>query len=152
MVRGTRETSAGGVLFRCTPDGPRFLLILDAYGKWGFPKGHLDSGESSEAAARREVREETGLDGLILHERLGQIDWYFRLRGRLIHKFCDFYLFEAPTGDPTPERDEGISSCRWYPPAEALAVISYKNARRLLERAVRRMPELCPERARGAGS
>lgn len=143
MARAKREVSAGGVLFRCTPDGPRYLLILDAYRKWGFPKGHVDPGESAEEAARREVQEETGLRELVRHDYLGQIEWYFRLRGRLIHKFCDFYLFEAPSGEPVPQRAEGITSCRWYPAEAALATISYRNARGLLEQAVARVPELC---------
>lgn len=131
------------MLFRCTTEGPRYLLILDAYGKWGFPKGHIHAGESPEQAARREVWEETRLDRLILHAHLGKIDWYFRFRGRVIHKFCDFFLFEAPAGEPTPQREEGISACAWYAADKAMETISYDNARGLLERAVRRVPELC---------
>ena len=147
MARAKRETSAGGVVFRCTGEGPRFLLIHDAYHKWGFPKGHLDPGESAERAARREVREETGLADLVLHGHLGQIDWFFRFRGKLIHKFCDFYLFESPHGNPRPERGEGITDCRWLPGGAAVTTISYDNARTLLERAVETVPGLCEEGA-----
>ena len=143
MGRAKREISAGGVVFRCTPAGPRYLLIHDAYGNWGFPKGHLDGDESPEDAARREIAEETGLDDLVLHTHLGQIDWYFRFRGRLIHKFCDFYLFESPRGDPVPEREEGITACRWHDGREAINTISYENARDLLAQAVERVPAIC---------
>ena len=52
-----QETSAGGVVFRKTPAGIRFLLIKDPYKKWGLPKGHVDSGESLEQTADREVAE-----------------------------------------------------------------------------------------------
>lgn len=143
MPRAKKESSAGGVLFRCTAAGPRFLLILDAYGKWGFPKGHIQQGETAEAAARREIEEETGLGDLALHESLGTIDWYFRLRGRLIHKYCEYFLFEAPSGAPTPQAEEGIADCRWFEALEALATISYANARALLERATEVVPALC---------
>src|SRR5438067_2088914 len=55
--RATRETSAGGVVFRRTAGGPpRFLLIRDSYENWGFPKGHLERGEPPAEAARRAVK------------------------------------------------------------------------------------------------
>jgi len=141
--RAKRETSAGGVIVRCTEDGPQFLLILDAYGNWGFPKGHIDEGESPDVAARREIHEETDLDNLILRAPLGMIDWYFRHRGRLIHKYCHYYLFESTAGCPTPQDEEGITECRWYSDEEALATISYDNARGILRTAVRLVPRFC---------
>jgi 8-oxo-dGTP pyrophosphatase MutT (NUDIX family) len=133
--RGARahvETSAGGVIYRWRGDAPYVLLIRDGYKHWGFPKGHLEAGETPDAAALREVQEETGLADLVLGPRLRTIDWYFRADGRLIHKFCHFYLIECPSGDPCPQAEEGITACRWLPLAEALATISYDNARDVL--------------------
>ena len=52
--------SAGAVVFRRTPGGIR-LLVLRAYKNWDFPKGVVESGEDSLSAAKREVKEETGL-------------------------------------------------------------------------------------------
>ena len=59
--RDRQEVSSGGVVFRRFADGHKYLLILDAHGNWGFPKGHLEPGEDAVAAARREFEEETGL-------------------------------------------------------------------------------------------
>lgn len=146
MPRARVETSAGGVLFRCTDDGPLYLLILDSYGNWGFAKGHVDEGETPEDTARREVREETALDDLVLHGPLGTIDWHFRLRGELIHKYCHYSLFEAPSGDPSPQLEEGISACEWYPGDAALATITYENARGILQEVVHRVSDLCARR------
>jgi 8-oxo-dGTP pyrophosphatase MutT (NUDIX family) len=75
------ETSAGGVIVRWRGAVPYVLLIRDPYKHWGFPKGHLESGETPDAAALREVMEETGLAHLVLGPRLGTIDWYFRAQG-----------------------------------------------------------------------
>ena len=134
--RAQRETSAGGVVFRRGPDGHvRFLLIRDSYKNWGFPKGHLETNEPPADAARREVAEETGLDELVLHGPIKVIDWYFRFRGKTIHKYCHFFLFESRQGEPVPETDEGITACVWHPIDEAQHTVSYDNAREVLTQA-----------------
>jgi 8-oxo-dGTP pyrophosphatase MutT (NUDIX family) len=135
-ARAQRETSAGGVVFRSGADGvARFLLIRDSYKNWGFPKGHLEPGEPPAEAARREVGEETGLEDLVLRGPIKVIDWYFRFRGKTIHKYCHFFLFESKRGEPVPQVDEGITECAWLPLDEALETISYDNARDVLRRA-----------------
>ena len=134
--RAERETSAGGVVFRRGAGGDvRFLLIRDSYRNWGFPKGHLEPGEPPADAARREVAEETGLAQLILHGPIQVIDWYFRFRGKTIHKYCHFFLFESQQGDPVPQAEEGITDVAWYPLEDARRTISYENARAVLEQA-----------------
>ncbi len=129
------ETSAGGVIYRWRDEVPHILLIRDGYAHWGLPKGHLESGETPDAAALREAQEETGLGDLVLGPRLQTIDWFFRARGRLIHKFCHFFLIESRTGDTVPEVAEGITACVWLPIPRALEQISYDNARDVVRRA-----------------
>lgn len=118
----------------------RVLLIRDPYSNWGLPKGHLEAEETPEEAALREVGEETGLDDLVLVERLPTIDWYFRDRGRLIHKFCHFFLVEASAGEAVPQTDEGITACAWLDVGGALERVGYANAREVI-RAAGRMLE-----------
>ena len=134
-ARATRETSAGGVVYRLADGSPLFLLIRDSYANWGFPKGHLEPGERAEDAALREVREETGLAELSLRGAIETIDWYFRFRGRLIHKACHFFLMETSQTETAPQRAEGITACQWIGYEEASAAISYANAREVLRRA-----------------
>jgi 8-oxo-dGTP pyrophosphatase MutT (NUDIX family) len=133
--RAQRETSAGGVVFRREAGVARFLLIRDSYRNWGFPKGHLEREEPPAEAARREVTEETGLEDLVLHGPIKVIDWYFRFRGKTIHKYCHFFLFESKRGEPMPQVNEGITECAWHPLEEALRTVSYDNARDVLRRA-----------------
>lgn len=129
------ETSAGGVVVRREGDQALYLIIRDSYGNWGFPKGHVETGERPEDAAVREVCEETGLGQVRLRGAIHTIDWYFRFRGRLVHKVCHFYLMETDDAGTSPQADEGITACRWEPFEAALALVSYENAREVLRRA-----------------
>jgi 8-oxo-dGTP pyrophosphatase MutT (NUDIX family) len=134
--RAELEVSAGGIVFRRLADhSAQYLLIRDSYDNWGFPKGHLEDGESPAEAASRETAEETGLTDLALQGPIRVIDWHFRFRGRHIHKYCHFFLFESAGCEAVPQLDEGITACAWHPLEEALATLSYDNARGVLKRA-----------------
>jgi 8-oxo-dGTP pyrophosphatase MutT (NUDIX family) len=134
-ARARHEVSAGGVVFRLEGGQPRFLLIRDSYSNWGFPKGHLERDEPPHLAAVREVQEETGLDDVETRGSIETIDWYFRFRGRLIHKVCHFFLMESASERTSPQRAEGITACRWVSYEDAAELISYANARQVLKRA-----------------
>jgi 8-oxo-dGTP pyrophosphatase MutT (NUDIX family) len=129
-------------------DGGRalYLLIRDSYKNWGFPKGHVELDEPPELAALREVQEETGLGDLALRGEIDTIDWYFRFRGRLIHKVCHFYLMESVSAQTSPQREEGITACRWAMMPDAMQSISYANARAVLERAAAMVESGAPAR------
>jgi 8-oxo-dGTP pyrophosphatase MutT (NUDIX family) len=133
--RAREETSAGGVVVRVEDGTTLYLLIRDSYQNWGFPKGHLESGELPEAAALREVGEETGVSDLTVRGSIDAIDWYFRFRGQLVHKVCHIFLMETTGASTSPQRAEGITACRWMRFDEAEALISYSNARDVLRRA-----------------
>lgn len=134
--RAEREVSAGGIVFRRGPDQVvRFLIIRDSYEHWGLPKGHLEEQETPAQAAFRETAEETGLSDLVLHGPIRIVDWHFRFRGRYIHKFCHFFLFESAAAEAVPQVDEGITACRWCTLDEAIRDLSYDNARSALKRA-----------------
>lgn len=129
------EVSAGGIVFR--RDGARtfFLLIRDPYRNWGFPKGHLELGEDPATAAVREVAEETGIGAVELRAPVETIDWTFRFRGRQIHKVCHFFLMETTERRTAPQSAEGITACRWATYEQATKMISYDNARAVLDQA-----------------
>jgi ADP-ribose pyrophosphatase YjhB (NUDIX family) len=133
--RARVETSSGGVVFRRQCAALDFLLIRDPYDNWGLPKGHIEGGETAQDAAVREVQEETGLMQLGAVTQLPTIDWYFRDRGRLVHKFCHFFLIECMSGEPQPQLDEGITECIWCAPSVAIDTVSYANAREVLRAA-----------------
>jgi predicted NUDIX family NTP pyrophosphohydrolase len=97
MPEARSTVSAGTVLYRQVGDAVEVLLVhpAGAYNRrapWGIPKGAPDPGEDLEATARRETREETGVDVTSALVDLGFID-YTRSKKR-VHAFAA----EAPEG------------------------------------------------------
>ena len=132
-----REVSSGGVVFRRTAQGAEFVLIR-ANGRWLFPKGNVEKGESPEAAALREISEETGLDasGLRIVRPLPDIDYVFRWEGRLIFKRVHNFLVEAADGLALRPQLSEIEEVRWFGPGAARRTLSFRNSQGVLEAAI----------------
>lgn len=64
------EKSCGGVVFTRSGDEIRYLIIRHTGGHCGFPKGHIESGETEQETALREIYEEVGLQVSLLDYRL----------------------------------------------------------------------------------
>jgi 8-oxo-dGTP pyrophosphatase MutT (NUDIX family) len=93
------QVSAGGVVFRRSEGRTEVVLIsVGEQNRWQLPKGLVDACESPEEAARREAREETGLDAELIAP-IEKIEyWYFSTeRGARVrfHKFVHFYFDHA---------------------------------------------------------
>lgn len=128
------ETSAGGlVLDRPTTDARAVLIGRhDRRGRlrWSLPKGHVESGESHQQAAIREVAEETGIQGQVLGA-LGSIDFWFTAEGRRVHKTVHHFLLLA-TGGELSDEDVEVAEVAWVPLAEASAQLAYPTERALI--------------------
>lgn len=132
------QTSAGGVVFRRT--GRRVEIALISVGeknRWQLPKGLIDEGETPEAAAVREAREETGLTS----ELIAPIDrveyWYLAMeRGARVrfHKFVHFFLLRFSSGD-VRDHDTEVNEARWIEIEEACAMLAFKGERAVALRA-----------------
>ena len=135
--RASREVSAGGVVYRRTPAGPEFLLIR-ANGRWAFPKGNLEKGETPETAAVREIAEETGLPSASLRivGALPPIEYAFQWQGKLVFKTVHNFLVEARADAPLSPQFSEIEEVRWFGPEEARRTLSFKNSRETLDAAI----------------
>lgn len=124
--------SAGGVIYRHDGTHVYVALIATSGGaRWGLPKGHVFEGETPEAAAQREIEEETGLSGEVLRE-LETIEYWFRAGRTRIHKFVDLYLLRYLSGEVVPQEAE-VDDARWFPLDEAIALASFPREQAVLE-------------------
>jgi 8-oxo-dGTP diphosphatase len=121
-----RIEAAGGVVER---DGQVALVHRPRYDDWTLPKGKLDSGESPEAAAVREVEEETGVRARLVRELPGT---NYEVNGR--PKEVRYWLMEVEHEGPFTPNDE-TDQLRWVSPDEALPLLTYDRDRDVIRAA-----------------
>lgn len=123
--------SAGGVIYRVSAQQIEVALIAtDRGGRWGLPKGHVNRGETAEAAALREVREETGLEGEIV-QHLATIEYWFRAGTARVHKYVDLFLMSYLGGQLRPQEAE-VDDARWFLIEDAIQRVSFERERDVL--------------------
>lgn len=126
------------MIYRLRGGAPEFFFIKDPYGKWTFPKGHQELGETLAQTAIREIREETGLTGLRYVAPLGRTSFRFRRGKTLVDKSVILFLFEAaPDAKECMPGTEGIMSAEWFPAEAAGSMSGYRNLDKLLSKALR---------------
>ena len=128
----TFEHSAGGVIL----ETGRVLLILmrNLAGEtvWTFPKGHLEPGETPQAAALREVAEETGFDCEITGD-LCKAEYSFVRNGRPVDKDVRWYRMKRLGGDGVVKTPDEIFDMKWCTLDEAKKHLSYPSDLTMLE-------------------
>lgn len=136
------EYSAGGVVFKKDEHGVyQFVLILDAYNKWTFPKGKIELNEDREKAAMREVSEEVGLNKLINHGYLGSLDIKVNEPNKkAVPKTIYYYLLEALDSELSIiEEQTEMKDAKWVSAKEALEGIGYENAKEIFQVALNKL-------------
>ena len=131
------EVSAGGVVYQRGDDGVEVVLAARRTRRgdlaWGLAKGGIEPDESVEAAAVREVREETGIVAEI-EASLGETRYFYVWEEVRIRKTVHFFLMRATGGDPN-DRDDEMEDVRWFPLERALKRAAYRGEREVLGRA-----------------
>ncbi len=143
------QHSAGGIVFRLRNGHYEVLMIKDSYGRWTFPKGHVEGNETLEETATREIAEETSLEEVSLQRvtELGEIDYWFTSsfdsdkaaagsgqEPATIHKYVTYYLFEAPADSfPKPQAGE-VEAIEWVSLADIDDYNGYEDNEELIEK------------------
>jgi 8-oxo-dGTP pyrophosphatase MutT (NUDIX family) len=129
-----REFSAGGVVIRRFHGRPFVAVVRVRDEVLALPKGHPEPGESSMDAARREVREETGLEAEPL-QKLEDIRYWYSRDGDRVLKVVSFFLFRY-RGGRVADHDHEVEEARWVPLEDAPAVLAYASERKVAQTAL----------------
>ena len=126
------ESSSGAVVYREIGDSVRFLLIKNKRSAhWGFPKGHLEQGETNIDAAKREVLEETGIH-INLHDGFESVSKY-KVRGKIDKQVS---IFVGTTDDVhTKIQETEIEDYVWLPYSKAVPFLKFDNDKSILKKA-----------------
>ncbi len=139
------EKSAGGVVFCLHRGKVEYLLLKNKANCWLFPKGLVEEGEKDEEAALREIREETGLENLLLIPGFKEQEKYFfsvkydyQLQrgwrsGEKVFKIVTYFLFKTKN-KKIKLSFEHIDYC-WLSFNQAREKITYAEAKKILEKA-----------------
>ncbi|MCS7142459.1 MAG: NUDIX domain-containing protein [Aigarchaeota archaeon] len=123
--------SAGAVVFT-EIDGERYyLLLLYGAGHWDLPKGGIERGESELDTVRREVREETGIEDLVIIDGFRKvINYFYKSGSALVRKTVVFYLAKTPQTEVRLSHEHNAYA--WLKMEDAMVTLTYKTAKEVL--------------------
>lgn len=129
-----QAVSCGGVvIFR----GKILLLYKNYHNKyegWVLPKGTVESGESFQETALREVLEETGAKCSIV-KYLGKSEYTFTVPEDTVFKEVHWFLMKAESYYSKPQREEFFVDSGFYKYHEAYHLLRFPNEKQMLEKA-----------------
>lgn len=124
--------AAGGLVFNKNDE----MLFIYRRGTWDLPKGKIDPGETKEAAAIREVQEETGIQQITLKAHFGTTYHTYRENRHRVLKRTYWFVMETPEMELTPQAEENIEKAVWWSVEKFLRsdFAIYKSLREVLEK------------------
>ena len=128
------EKSAGAIVFRRENGKIKYLLIQYGWGHWEFTRGLIEKKESLEETARREIKEEVGIEDIKFIP--GFKEWFkffFKLKGKNIMKIATFLLAETETKEVKLSHEH--KDYVWLEYEEALEKLTFKNSKEILKKA-----------------
>lgn len=142
----TWEKSCGAVVFTVEDGQIKYLLAQSLSGLYGFPKGHMEAGETETETALREVFEET-------HVRIDLLDGFRAVTEYALPNKANtmkqvvYFLGEYRDQEIIHQKEE-LLSARLATYEEALRLLRFDDSKRILTQAndilLRRMGEVSP--------
>ncbi|MBR1779029.1 MAG: NUDIX domain-containing protein [Clostridia bacterium] len=118
------EKSCGAIIYEIRGNTRYFLLVKNKLAKnWGFPKGHIEIGETEEQTAKREIKEETNLDVTILKGFRKKS--FYKPYGKIKKKVVIFLA--KSSGNKVKVQNNEIACYKWLRANDALNTLKYSN-------------------------
>jgi 8-oxo-dGTP pyrophosphatase MutT (NUDIX family) len=135
-----KETSCGAVVYKMLQNGNLAFLLVNSKrnNKWGFPKGHVENGESEIETAAREIFEETGIKKLKFVGNFRQEDVYLinsaigESTGHLVEKHSVYFLALALESTLSFDEEE-ISRLEWVDIKKAQEILPFDNQKKIIK-------------------
>lgn len=126
--------AAGGVVMK-----DEQVLLIHRLGKWDFPKGKFDKGETPAACAVREVEEECAIEVRLGKHICNTWHTYMQDRKSILKKTYWYAMDCTNDRKMAPQKEEGIVDIRWFRVAEAKTALinSYPSMRWLFKQVLK---------------
>lgn len=140
-----KEISCGCVVFDKETHSKVLIVFEKGRNFWGFPKGHIEEGETEIETALREVKEEVNLDVKILDEKYRYVVNYI-IEDKQIDKTSVFYIAEpVDDGMNLNNQEAEIEDSKWVTVEDAFNILTFENTKEVLEKACKDIKELSGE-------
>ena len=127
--------SAGGVIINQNK-----ILLLKREKSWVFPKGKVKEGESLIQTAIREIFEETGIKVNDKSIEIGNTNYKYMTNDEQFEKTVYYYLFIV--SDVSVNIEKTFLGYGWFYFDEALKYVTYKNDKKILKNAIKKLREV----------
>ena len=135
MISVKTEKSCGAVVFTREGGETRYVIIRSPEGVYGYPKGHVEPGETEEQTALREIWEETGLSVTLVPGFRTEDSHALVREGRPdVTKYIVYFLAEYNGQDLRAQEGE-VSAIALMTYEEAMAAFQFESSRRILREA-----------------
>ena len=115
------EKACGAVIEK---DG-KILVIYQNNGFWGFPKGHVEDGETEKETAEREIFEETGLKVEVNENN--RFEFSYDIKKTNVHKIVVLFTAKVIDDSSFKKQDEEIAEIRWVEPENVEEILTFDD-------------------------
>lgn len=130
-----KEKSCGAVIFRKQQKNLEFVIIKQKHGFFfGFPKGHVEPNENEVETAKREIKEEVGLDVNIFEDIRGTTNYHPKPG---VLKEVVYFLAEAKNNNITKQASE-IDLAFWVKEDKVLNTLTHESDKKLFKKLIKK--------------
>ena len=127
-----KEQSAGGIILKKEDGQTKILLVEHKNKTYVFPKGHIEKGETSQEAAKREIIEEVGLKDIEIGKKIGVVTRHsIKSDGTKVYKDITLFLIKVNNFNYSNNAEEIFD---WFTIDKALTKLRYEEDVKFLKK------------------